>query len=370
MGAITRSQTQRARTKNEDQSPDAPAPKKVKHMIQPFRPKKTHKLNAVSPAATVNAYLKALKEAYSKLRVAPKKVCCKDARQNKWEELGEEKNDFGMASSVAKGAKGRGFMCLVATPDTGVYENSHATKIAPSDWSPERREQYVEAQASTHVQPHSPTLICTLDFLEYALEALGGDQIVTMPTMAVLFTKDGLKTRTRTIKKKSDTHSLFLRYKWLESNVLIITLEIDAAEGQPIRDRRGHDRGWRQHNIWTVVRETRGLGVSFLHHTAREERSRGQEGRNECLPSYAFVAVRDEESQAAIPAEGQRGINKDDYEIQILLVKDEHIEIAAVNVLILSKHVPDNLSKESVLEFIFRSINERFSPLISKASDD
>ncbi|KAK5233273.1 hypothetical protein LTR47_005770 [Exophiala xenobiotica] len=208
MGAITRSQTQRARTKNEDQSPEAPSQETVTHMIQPFRPKKTHKLNGESSAATVNAYLKALKEAYSKIRVAPKEVCSKDARQNKWEELGEEKNDFGMASSVVKGAKGRGFMCLVATPDTGVYEKSHATKNAPSDWSPERREQYVEAQASTHVQPHGPTLIGTLDFLEYALEALGGDQIVTMPTMAVLFTKDGLKTRTRTIKKKSDTHSL------------------------------------------------------------------------------------------------------------------------------------------------------------------
>ncbi|KAK5280234.1 hypothetical protein LTR40_006643 [Exophiala xenobiotica] len=190
MGAITRSQTQRARTKNEDQSPEAPSQETVTHMIQPFRPKKTHKLNGESSAATVNAYLKALKEAYSKIRVAPKEVCSKDARQNKWEELGEEKNDFGMASSVVKGAKGRGFMCLVATPDTGVYEKSHATKNAPSDWSPERREQYVEAQASTHVQPHGPTLIGTLDFLEYALEALGGDQIVTMPTMAVLFTKD------------------------------------------------------------------------------------------------------------------------------------------------------------------------------------
>ncbi|KAK5304966.1 hypothetical protein LTR99_004032 [Exophiala xenobiotica] len=229
MGAITRSQTQRARTKNEDQSPDAPAPKKVKHMIQPFRSKKTHKLNAVSPAATVNAYLKALKEAYPNIRVAPKEVCSMNAKQNKWEELGEEKNDFGMASSVVEGAKGRGFMCLVATPDTGVYEKSHATKNAPSDWSPDRREQYVEAQASTHVQPHGPTLIGTLDFLEYALEALGGDQIVTMPTMAVLFTKDGLKTRTRTIKKKSDTHSLLLRYKWLESNVLIVTLEINDS---------------------------------------------------------------------------------------------------------------------------------------------
>jgi hypothetical protein len=50
--------------------------------------------------------------------------------------------------------------------------------------------------------------------------------------------------------------------------------------------------------------------VSFLHHIDQEERSRGQEGRNESLPSYTFVAVRDEQAQAAIPAEGQRGINK------------------------------------------------------------
>ncbi|KAK7897250.1 hypothetical protein LTR67_005139 [Exophiala xenobiotica] len=272
-----------------------------------------------------------------------------------------------MASSVVKGAKGRGFMCLVATPDTGVYEKSHATKNAPSDWSPERREQYVEAQASTHVQPHGPTLIGTLDFLEYALEALGGDQIVTMPTMAVLFTKDGLKTRTRTIKKKSDTHSLLLRYKWLESNVLIVTLEIDdsgsqvslaAAEGQPIRDRRGP---WSRPGVTATqhlagrTRDPR-TGVSFLHHIAQEERSRGQEGRNESFPSYTFVAVRDEQAQAAIPAEGQRGINKDDYEIQILLVKDEQVDVASVSVLILSKYIPNTLSKEGVLAFTYQSI--------------
>ncbi|KAK5322533.1 hypothetical protein LTR93_005736 [Exophiala xenobiotica] len=302
VGAITRSQTQRARTKNEDQSPEAPAPKKVKHMIQPFRPKKTHKLNAVSPAATVNAYLKALKEAYPNIRVALKEVCSKNAKQNKWEELGEKKEDFGMTSSVVKEANGRGFICLVATPDTGVYEKSHATKNAPSDWSPERREQYVEAQASTHVRPHGPTLIGTLDFLEYALEALGGDQIVTMPTMAVLFTKDGLKTRTRTIKKKSDTHSLLLRYKWLEREPPYLWVKYLC---QQLKDNR--------------------FGIDVV--------TTGGGGNTTSGRSY------------------QR---PEDW----------------VNGLILSKYIPNTLSKEGVLAFTYQSINERFSALISKAYDD
>jgi hypothetical protein len=150
MGAITRSQTRRARTNNEDQSLDAPSQETVTHAIRPFCPKETHVLDGESPATTVNAYLKALNEAYTKIRVAPKEVCSKNARQNKWEELGDKKEDFGMASSVVKGAKGRGFMCLVATPDTGVYEKSHAAKNAPSDWSPERREQYVATARTDH----------------------------------------------------------------------------------------------------------------------------------------------------------------------------------------------------------------------------
>jgi hypothetical protein len=121
MVAVTRSQTQRAKITDEDRSLDAPPQESVTHLIRPFCPEETHVLDGDSPPQTVNAYLEALNEAYTKIRVAPKEVCSKNDKQNKWEELGDNKEYFGMSSSVVKGAKAGGFMCLVASPVTGAF---------------------------------------------------------------------------------------------------------------------------------------------------------------------------------------------------------------------------------------------------------
>jgi hypothetical protein len=51
-------------------------------------------------------------------------------------------------------------------------------------------------------------------------------------------------------------------------------------------------------------------------------------------------------------------VDKDDYQIEIHLLKDEQVDVASVSVLILSKYIPNTLSKEGVLAFTYQSINQ------------
>jgi hypothetical protein len=59
-------------------------------------------------------------------------------------------------------------------------------------------------------------------------------------------------------------------------------------------------------------------------------------------------------------------VDQDDYQIEILLLKDGDIEVATVSVLIMSKYIPNNMSKEGIWEFIYQSVNQSFLELIRK----
>jgi hypothetical protein len=67
--------------------------------------------------------------------VTLKEVYSKDADQNKWENLGDNKIDFNIASNIVKSAKAISFIYLVVTLETKVYKKSYAAKNLSLDYS-------------------------------------------------------------------------------------------------------------------------------------------------------------------------------------------------------------------------------------------